>query len=337
MNLISKRKILFLPRTGLARDILSQRAREILNSLGEVVWNPHDRDYTAAELAGMLPGVEAVVTSWGCSVFTSELLAIADRLRIVGHAAGTVKNLMPEEGYRRGIVVLSAAAVIADSVAEYTLWAMLTGQRNLLRYEPFMKRERGWKTPVENYGHELYHKKVGIVSASMIGRRVIKLLKPFECDVIVYDPYLSDEEAQQMGARRASLEQLFATSDIVSIHAPTTPETKKMIQAQHFRSMQDGALLVHTARTWVLDEDALLAELRTGRIHAVIDVFEREPLAADHPLRDLENVFLTPHISGHTTESRARLVERIADSMRQFFAGEKPALAVPPERLKIMA
>jgi phosphoglycerate dehydrogenase-like enzyme len=331
------RKIIFLPRRSLAADILSERAKAILSNLGTVVWNETDRDWTPAELAAHLPGADAVITSWGTPVFTPELLAVADRLKIVGHAAGSVKRLLPPEGWARGIVVVSSAALIADSVAEYTLWAMLSMQRNLYRYERIMKVERGWKTAQQDYGHEVYFKKVGIVSASMVGRRVINLLKPFRCDVRVYDPYLSEEDSRNLGVRKASLEELFAECDIVSVHAPTTPETKRMIGAAHFKALHDGALFVNTARTWVLDQDALIAELQTGRIRAAIDVFDEEPLPPDHPVRDLDNVFLTPHISAYTTESRLRLVEGVAEDIRRFFAGEPLTLAVPPERLNIMA
>lgn len=334
---MSTRKILYLPRTSLSRDILSARARAVLEAMGTVVWNETDRDLNADELAELLPGAAAVITSWGAPVFTPDLLAAADELQIVGHAAGTVKKLMPDEGYARGIVVLSAAPVIADAVAEYTLWAMLSGQRNLYRYDAFMKQARGWKVADEDFGHSLYRKRVGLVSASMVGRRVIRLLAPFGCDIAVYDPYLSDAESRELGVRKASLEQIFAESDIVSIHAPSTPETRQMIGASHFGALRDGALLINTARTWVIDSSALLAELRRGRIRAVLDVFDHEPLAADDPLRDLDNVFLTPHISGHSFETRLRLVEEIVEDMARFFAGETPRLAVPPERLRIMA
>jgi phosphoglycerate dehydrogenase-like enzyme len=331
------RKILFLPRTGLARDILSARAKATLDDLGEVVWNETDRDYTSEELADLLPGAAAAVTSWGSPAFTPELLACADSLRIVGHAAGSVKRLMPEEGYQRGITVLSAAAVIADSVAEYTLWAMLSMQRDLYRHDRRMKVEHGWQEPGQSYSHELYHKSVGIVSASMVGRRVIALLRPFACDVMVCDPYLSEQDAEELGVRRASLEELFAKSDIVSVHAPVTPETREMIGAGHFQAMKDGALFINTARAWVVDQSAMMAELRTRRLRAVLDVFDQEPLPVDNPLRNLENVLLTPHVSGFTTESRLRLVEAIADDMQRFFAGASPLLAVSWERLQIMA
>ena len=200
-----ERKVLFLPRTGLAQDILSDRARRTLENLGTVVWNPQDRDYSAEELAALLPGADAVVTSWGSPVFTPELLAVADKLKIVGHAAGSVKNRMPKEGYDRGIVVLSAAAVIADSVAEYTLWAMLSMQRNLYPYEQLMKQEKGWKRDDMGFAHELYHKKVGIVAASMVGRRVIELLAPFKCEVLLYDPYVTPKAKPGTGCEASEI------------------------------------------------------------------------------------------------------------------------------------
>lgn len=332
-----ERKILYLPPTGLSQQILSDRAREILEGLGTVVWNETDRNLTHDELLELIPGAQVVITSWGSPAISDEHLAAAEDLRIVGHAAGTVKTRLPPAGHERGIVLLSAAAVIAEAVAEYTLWAMLSGQRNLFRYERVMKEERGWKAKDEHFGHCLYAQKVGIVSASLVGRRVIRLLEPFGCELLVYDPYLSAEEAQRLGVRRVSLEELFAQADIVSIHAPTTPETERMIQARHFQALRDGALLIHTARSWVLDEDALLAELQTGRITAFLDVFEKEPLAPDSPFRSLDNAFLSPHISGQTTETRLRLVEEIARDVARFFAGEPLRLAVSYERLKIMA
>lgn len=334
---MDERKVLFLPRTSLAKDILSARARFTLESLGFVHWNQMDRDYSVEELTDLLPGTDAVVTSWGSPSFTPELLKAADKLKIVGHAAGSVKRRMPKEGYDRGIVVLSAAAVIADSVAEYTLWAMLSMQRDLYPYNHLMKNKGGWKRSDMGFAHELFYKKVGLVSASMVGRRVIELLTPFECEVLVYDPYLSDEESSALGVKKSSLENIFASCDIVSLHAPVTPETKEMITAEHFKALGEGTLFINTARAWVVDYTAMMVELRSGRIRAVLDVFDKEPLPESDELRSMDNVFISPHVSGHTTESRLRLVEAIADDMQRFFAGEKLRYAVNWDRLKIMA
>ena len=334
---MTERKILYLPPAHLSQDILSPEAASILENLGTVIWNELDRNYTSDELLEMLPGAAVVITAWGSPPITEEHVAAADALQIVGHAAGSVKTRLAPAGHERGIVLLSAADVIAESVAEYTLWAMLSGQRNLFPYEEIMKVERGWK-PAHNWpGHSLYAKKVGLVSASMVGRRAINLLKPFGCDVMVYDPYLSQEDARLLDVRPVALAELFAEADIISVHAPITPETRRMITRAHFESIRDGALFVHTARAWVLDQDALLAELQKNRFNAYIDVFEPEPLPADHPFRDLDNVFLSPHVSGHTVENRLRLVEEIARDIERFFNNQPLRLAVPYEKLSIMA
>ena len=334
---MKERKILYLPPAGLSEDVLSETAIKTLESLGNVIWNETGRNYSSDELLEIIPGAEVIITSWGSPQITDEHLAYAPDLKIVGHAAGSVKTRLAPVGHERGIVLLSAADVIAESVAEFTLWAMLSGQRNLFRYEQIMKAQRGWKTRDEHFGHCLYSKTVSIVSASMVGRRVINLLKPFHCEVMVYDPYLSDEDAQALDVRRASLEELFSTGDIISVHAPSTPETKGMINAAHFQSIRDGALFINTARTWVLDQDALVVELHKNRFQAFLDVFDQEPLPADHPIRDLENAFITPHVSGHTVETRMRLVEEIAYDVQRFYEGEPMRLAVSYDRLKIMA
>jgi phosphoglycerate dehydrogenase-like enzyme len=334
---MAKRRILYLPTVSLSRRILSPKAKATLEGLGEVIWNESDENPTAAKLAEMVPGVEAVVTSWGSPAFTPEVLAACDRLKVVGHAAGSVKHLMPKEGYERGILVLSAAPVIADAVAEYTLWAMLSMSLDFYRYDKRMKVERGWREESDGWGHALYGKKVGVIAASMVGRRTIKLLKPFACDVMVYDPYLSEAAADELGVRKVDLHELMATSDIVTDHAPTTPETHHLLGAEQFRALKDGAIFINTARSWTVDGEALLAELRTGRIRAVLDVFDEEPLPADSLLRDLDNVFLTPHVAGGTTETYMGLVEAIADDMARIFAGEPSQLAVPWEKLSIMA
>lgn len=334
---MTQRKILYLPPTTLSQDILSPKAIETLEKLGDVSWNELDRNYSEDELLELIPGTEVVVTSWGSPPITAEHVAAAPELKVVAHAAGSVKKRLDPDAHKGGILLLSASDVIAEPVAEYTIWAMLSGQRSLFRYHQLMKVERGWKTPDQYYGHLLAGQTVGIVSASMVGRRVINLLKPFNCDVVVYDPYLSDEATQELGVRTVSLEALFAESDIISIHAPSTPETKNMITGAHFQSIRDDALLINTARTWVLDQDALLTELQRDRFYAIIDVFEPEPLPADHPIRDLDNVYLTPHVSGHSIETRMKLVQEVVYEVERYYNNEPLRMAVSYERLQIMA
>ena len=178
---------------------------------------------------------------------------------------------------------------------------------------------------------------IGIVSASTVGREVIRLLKPFDCKILVYDPYLADEEAEKMGVEKVSLEDLFRRSDFISIHAPLTEETIHMIGRKHFRLMRDGAVLINTSRGKVLDQDALLEECKTGRILVALDVTDPEPLPRDSPLRNLENVLLTPHIAGHSYYGAKKIGEMTLQALEDFFAGREVKNRVDFSRYDILA
>jgi phosphoglycerate dehydrogenase-like enzyme len=340
----AKPKILVLPSATLYKEIMSPRADEKLHALGEVVQVPSGqgtgRNIAPEQILDLLPGVDAVLTSWGAPLFDERLLARADSLKIIGHAAGTIKRLVIPEAFDRGIKVTHAASVIADSVGEWALTATLMSLRKAYEFNAAMHNpgEGQANKNVMGFGHELYYKRVGIVAASMTGRAFIRLLQPFRCDVAVFDPYLSGERAQELGVRRVdSLDELFATCDIVSNHAPTTPQTNGMIGAAQLSRLPDGALFVNTARAAAIDYDALTRELQSGRIRGAIDVFPKEPLALDSPLRALPNVILSPHVAGGTDESRQRLGEAIVDEFARFFAGEPLRHGVTKQMLATMA
>lgn len=330
-----KPKVVVVPGQELCREILSARAKAKLEEIATPVWNEGEKPLTPEQLKARLPGAWGCITSWGAPSFTPELLAAADQLRIIGHAAGSVKALCWPHAFQRGIVVVNAASTIADSVAEFTLAVMLSMLRDYQRYDTAMKSGVLW--PKRENIHELYGKRVGIISASMVGRRVIRLLAPFQTHILVYDPYLSQEEAAQMGVQRATLEKIMSTCDIISVHAPVTTETIGMISALHLRMIPDGALFINTARAAVVDYDALLRELQTGRFRAALDVFPEEPLPLDSPFRRLPNVLLTPHLAGLTVESRLRLVETVVDDFERFLQGQPLLNRVPPEKVPILA
>jgi phosphoglycerate dehydrogenase-like enzyme len=157
-----------------------------------------------------------------------------------------------------------------------------------------------------------------------VGRLVAELLRPCHCTVVVADPYLTDEGAAALGVARVELDELLATSDVVSLHAPSLPETDGMIGAAELARMMDGATLVNTARGSLVDHDALVAELRAGRLTAVLDVTEPEPLPADHPLLHLPTCVVTPHLAGSQGTELARQAELVIEEIRRFAAGEPP-------------
>jgi phosphoglycerate dehydrogenase-like enzyme len=334
----AQRAVLVLPSGSLYDEIMSPEAEAKLNALGRVLrLDTGQRNVTAEQISDLLPQADAVLTTWGAPKFDAQLLALAPKLRVIAHAAGTIKGFIPPEVFDRGIAVTHAAAIIADSVGEWTLTAILCALRQAYAFNRTM-HEGGWAKRDFGFGNELYHKRVGVVAASMTGRAFIRLLKPFDCQVLVYDPYLSPERAAELGVQRAgSLDDLFRTCDVVSNHAPTTPETNGMIGAPQLALLRDGALFVNTARAGAIDYQALTRELQSGRIRAALDVFPKEPLAPDSPLRGLPNVLLSPHVAGGTVESRWRLGLSMVEEIERCFAGQPMRYRVSKEMLATMA
>ena len=177
---------------------------------------------------------------------------------------------------------------------------------------------------------------MGIIGASNVGRYVIQLLEPFECQVLLYDPYVSEEQSQELGVRKMELDDLLAEADVVSLHTPATKETYQLLDARRLKLMKDDALLVNTARGTVIDEEALIKELEKGRFFAFLDVTDPEPPAADSLLRSLPNVAVTPHIAG-CIENCGHLGEMAVEELRRFFAGEPAIYQVTREQLERIA
>jgi phosphoglycerate dehydrogenase-like enzyme len=290
--------------------------------------------FTDAQLA-RLAGIADVVTDgraaadadvvlghWGCPRLDGPALDGLPRLRLLAYAAGTVREVVTPEVWARGIAVTSAAAANAVPVAEYTLAAILFANKGV-----FASRERlrdpdvriRRPRPVGNLG-----KRVGLIGASLVGRRVIELLAPFDLEVAVTDPYLTEDEAARLGVAKVELDELLATSAVVSIHAPDLPSTRDLVGAAELARLADGATLVNTARPALVDQDALEAELRTGRISAVLDVTEPEPLPADHPLLALPNVFVTPHVAGALGSELQRLADLSITEIERYAQGLPP-------------
>jgi phosphoglycerate dehydrogenase-like enzyme len=170
-----------------------------------------------------------------------------------------------------------------------------------------------------------------------VGRRVLQLLAHFDVQVLLYDPYVTAEEARSLGAEKVELDELFARSDIVSVHAPALPETRHLVNAARLALMKDGAVLINTARGALVDEAALVEELRRRRLWACLDVTDPEPPPPGSPLLSCPNLTLTPHLAGSIGRARARLGALAAEELRRFFAGEPPLYQVTQEMLSRMA
>ncbi|MEV3936651.1 hydroxyacid dehydrogenase [Glycomyces sp. NPDC049804] len=280
-----------------------------------------------------LAEIEVIVSGWGAPLLDADVLERAPKLRAVLHAAGSVKGHLGEAVWERGIEVASAADANALPVAEYTLAAILMAGKGIFDLRERFRDERtfelGYIHPeVGNFGL-----RVGLIGASAIGRRVAELLRPFDVDVLLADPYVSEEDAAALGTRLVGLDRLVTEAHVVSVHAPDLPETRHLIDAARLAAMKDGTVLVNTSRGRLVDTDALVAELRTGRLSAVLDVTHPEPPPADSPLFDLPNVFMTPHVAGSQGNELARMGQCIVEEAERLAAGLPLAHRVDPELL----
>lgn len=292
------------------------------------------RDFTDSRVRAALAEAEILLTGWGCPVVDAEVLDSAPRLRAVLHAAGSVKGIMAPGWWDRGLVVSSAADANALPVAEYTLGMILLAGKDVIAARERYRARRGFtiaeiQPSVGNFG-----RRIGVVGASRIGRRVIELLRPFDFDVLLADPYVGEGEAEALGVRLAPLDALLRVCDVVTLHAPAIPETDRLIGRAELATMQDGAVLINTARGSLVDHDALVAELRAGRLSAVLDVTDPEPLPSNSPLFDLPGAFLTPHLAGsHGNEVRRLGLSAIAE-LERLLAGVPLSHRIDPSVLE---
>ena len=290
-----------------------------------------------AQVRAALARADVALTGWRCPRLTADLLAGAPRLKLITHTAGSVKGLIDASAWDRGIAVCHAANLIADAVAELCLSLELLCLRRAHEMDRGMRAGVAWSVLRESPGELLRGKKVGLVGCGYVARKHLQLLKPFGCDVSVFDPYLPAAAAAGLGVRQTDLDTLFRESKVVSNHAPITPETRGLIGARQLALLQPGSVFVNTARAYTVDYAALLEALRTGRFYAALDVFEQEPLPPDSPFLQLPNVILTPHAAGHSVDSHYAQGEAMVDEIARHLAGEPLQYQVTREQLAIMA
>lgn len=302
---------------------------------GTVICNPEEGKPDPDICRSVIAGADIAITSWGCPPLTACILDKAPGLKAVLHAAGTVKGIVTPDLWERGIRVSSANGPLGVGVAETALGLTITSLKSMWWLSQ-STRGGGWNAGKDKI-RELYEVTIGVIGAGKAGSHYIRLLRNFDVSVLVYDPTLTAEQATAMGARKVELEELMAASDVVSIHAPSLPETYKMINRERLALMKDDAILINTARGSVLDEAALAAELAAGRLFACIDVTDPEPPAKDHPFRSLPNCILIPHIAGAVNNGVKRLGQFAIDELKRLSAGQPLEGEVLEEQLATLA
>jgi D-3-phosphoglycerate dehydrogenase len=292
----------------------------------QTVHSPVDPYRTPLELAAELVGVDAVIA--GSDAFTREVLAGADRLRVIARTGVGYDGIDVPAATERGIAVCNVPGVNRESVAELAIAFMLMLARHIPANTADV-RAGGW---ARFAGRELGGATLGVVGLGAIGKSVAAIARSFGMRLLAYDPFLDEEYAAEHGIQPASLPEVLAASDFVTLHLLLNESTHHLIDAAALASMKPTASLINTSRGAIIDEAALIDALASGRLAgAGLDVVEHEPLHADSPLRLLDNVILTAHIGGSTAEARARSAIGAAHSVISLLRSGDATTVVNPE------
>jgi phosphoglycerate dehydrogenase-like enzyme len=321
------------------RHVFDDGAMQRLAACCDIISAEPLTSFATPEARAALAETEVLVTGWGCPMLNPDVLRAAPRLKLVAHAAGTVKFTVDPSAYAAGIRVTHAAEANAVPVAEFTLASILFANKRMFELRDLYRADPTRRSSYELMDNSIgnFRRTVGLVGASRIGRKVAAMLGGFEIDVLLYDPFVAADDPIARQVELVELDVLMARADVVSIHAPSLPSTRHMIGARQLKLMQDGACFINTARGALVDEAALIAELQTGRIQAVIDVTDPEIPPADSPLFSLPNVFLTPHVAGAIGTERARLGLMAVEEVERFVRGEPMLYEIEPELLERLA
>ncbi|MFF4155987.1 hydroxyacid dehydrogenase [Streptomyces sp. NPDC001678] len=309
-----------------AAAILPADLRARLADWGEVVGGDTADPAERAGRAEQAERADVLITGWGSPPLTETFLARAPRVRVVLHAAGSVKWLVTDAVWERDIVVSSAAEANAGPVADYALAAITFAAKKAVTTASAYAASAAWPGFTEREGGD--GRTVGVIGASRIGRLVLKRLvlerlatTDTGCRVLLYDPYVSAAEAARLGAEAVDLDELCGSSSVITLHAPEVPETRHMLDAHRLALIPDGGTVVNTARGSLIDTESLVRECASGRLNAFLDVTEPEPLPAGHPLFSLPNVLVTPHIAGAQGSEVRRLGKWVVEEAARWMRG----------------
>jgi len=296
---------------------------QLLEEAGvEAVQLPPGSDEDA--LMGEAPMADALITRGGIRV-TREIMEASPRLRVVGiHGVGS-DHVDLRAAVELGKAVFNTPSALTVTVAEMTMALMLALIRKVARADRAVRAGEWGRKYGDLIGFELIGKTVGIVGLGRIGSAVARRLKAFGVELLYHDVVERRELEAELGMRRVELDALLRMSDIITLHTPLAPETRGLISRRELDLMRDGVYLVNVSRGEVVDQEALVEALRSGKVAgAALDVFEDEPLDPADPLASMDNVILTPHIGATTEEALRRMALQVAEGVIKALRGEAP-------------
>jgi D-3-phosphoglycerate dehydrogenase len=316
----------------LIADDLSSRAVEILSKEPSISVEVKT-GLKGPELIQALKGVEGLAVRSATKV-TAEVLAAAPDLKIVGRAGIGVDNIDVKAASRRGVVVMNTPSGNAITTAEHALFLLCALARHIPQATASMKKGQWEKKKFQ--GTELFDKTLGIIGLGNIGRIVATRALGLKMKVLAYDPFLTQDAAENLGVELGSLDEIWKRADAITIHTPLNDQTRGLVGRDALKKMKDGVLIVNAARGGIVDEAALLEALNAGKVAgAALDVFAEEPPAKDHPLVLHDKVICTPHLGASTEEAQEKVAVEVAEQLVAYLtrgeiknAVNLPAIAV---------
>jgi phosphoglycerate dehydrogenase-like enzyme len=310
--------VVLVTSRSFGRDAPELRA-QLQGAVAEVRYNDRGRPLTAEELRAELRGVHGVIA--GTDPFDAAAIEAAPDLRAIARYGAGTGNVDLGAARRAGVVVTSTPGANAVAVAELALALMLALMRRVAEGDRLV-RGGGW-APLP--GVQLAGRTVGLLGLGAVGGELARRLGALGCRVIAHDPAFDAAAAGERGAELAPAERVVAEADVLSLHVPVTAATRGMVDASFLAAMRPGALLVNTARGELVDEEALVEALDSGRVGgAALDTLREEPPAADHPLLGRDDVVLTPHVGAQTAEATAAMGRMALDDLLAVLDGREP-------------
>jgi phosphoglycerate dehydrogenase-like enzyme len=323
----------------LASDVLfshffPESARARLSEVAE--WSQHAGRDDSPQLRAQIAQADVLMTTWHSPFLRMGMLGTRPRVRLIAHCGGELKSRM-EEGIFDHITVTNAAEPMAVPVAEMAMALMLTLVRRLPDYAAEMRAGVVRTNEYVSCGETVRGRKVGLIGFGRIGKAFARLVEPLGVKLLVTDPYCTAETVAAHKGKLVGLDELLSSCSVVVLAAGLTPETRNLLDKRRLGLMPDGAYLINVARGGLVDMDALLAELRKGRLTVALDVTDPlEPLPPDHELRRLPNALLTPHIAAGGIEMRRAVGAVAVEEVARFCKGEQLENVVTRDMLAMM-
>lgn len=292
---------------------------EVISNLTEPIGQPVTKEMIS-QSPGMLREVECIFGTWGMPVLSNEFLKWAPNLKAIFYAAGDVSGFVTDALFESGITLCCAEPVNAIPVAEFSVANIILALKRT-HYAHRVSYTHGRFDSACGAANLTggYQSRVGLVSLGHIGRLVAALLKPFDVEVIAHDPFIDPCLARSIGVSLHSLEDVFNSSHVISLHTPLNECTRMMIDEELLQSMRKGASLINTSRGGLIDQNALVSVLeKRDDLQAILDVTEPEPLPSNSRLWRLPNVFLSPHVAGSVGKERYRMAHVMIEECRRF-------------------